>query len=348
MRRELRAAQASGDLDNTANVGPCVADEEGVYRVVIRDDSLLRALVGELFRANPTAATAHCTRHHPDDAHVHFCMSVRDRSHTVASVTAGLSALQMTPTPQGGEVTCPNYVLANLLRRGLQTAVSVLVCDAVQVLQNDTVHTDEQFAHRCGQLALQQTEPSTEVRGQVCVSDRDVLGADVVLEGAAVAACDRPVVLLPMRQGQTLRAVLTCRRGRPLGHAKFQCVASPSYWPKVYLSSAPSQAVRARLKAAGYSVNRLAVTHDRQRWVRREALVEVGGPDLPTLQPMEKVVVGVEPLGQLPAQECFDRAVAGLLADLREICEKLTACDTEAAWPRSVHHGVPAEAQSAE
>ena len=249
-------------------------------------------------------------------------MDSESRTKASSALRRELHSLHAEATPQGCKVLCSSLWLGNALRRGLLTAVPVLACTGVQILQNDSGYSDEQLAHRCGQLALQSDQ--TTASGVIEVTGRSVLGSDIRLQGARVAPHDETCVIAPLNHEQKLHAKLQCTRGRPLRHAKFQSVVAPGFWPEVRFTKSPNKMARALLKAAGYTVNSSNVVNStRPGPVRREAVAEAGGRDLPDFCDFDRVVINVESLGQVPAIECVRIAIEGLLSDMDSVCSKL-------------------------
>uniref|UniRef100_A0A6C0BZS3 DNA-directed RNA polymerase RpoA/D/Rpb3-type domain-containing protein n=1 Tax=viral metagenome TaxID=1070528 RepID=A0A6C0BZS3_9ZZZZ len=311
-------------------IARCVRLEANRYKLTVASSTLPEALCSISHELHERSE-AYCIRHHPHDAEVEFVIDIATLPTLLAAFEERLRTFTLEETSHEHTccVVCPSFWVANIIRRALWTSVPIIACSSVLIHTNTSAFEGAMLAHRCGQLALQGTSDKT--RGVVNVKHRDVLGKDIIFDDdlLRVAPLDREASLVQLRKGQTFHAELRFRRGRPLEHAKFHCVAAPSYYADVHLPRAPSDAEMQTLTKNGFHCDAAFVcTRIDSRPARAEVLKQIIPHMHVTVGP--RVKIGVESLGQMPAVECVKAATDSLLEQAADVMHALTECERSA------------------
>ena len=271
---------------------------------------------------------AYCIRHHPHDETVEFSIKVSDLPALTSELEARLRSVHITPgvDEQACSVSCPSFLTANIIRRALWTTVAVVACSSVRIHVNTSSFTDSMIAHRCGQLAIQGNNPQT--CAHLDVTDRDVLAKDIIFASVdlAVAECDKNAIIVKLRAGQRYQADLYFQLGTPLFHAKFHCVASPSYHADVRLQREPSAEEMSVLSENGYEVDKTLLCHRQNSTPCRSETIRELAPTL-GVQLGPSVNILVESLGQMPVLKCVSAAIDAVLQENLALNSLLTECE---------------------
>lgn len=283
---------------------------------------------------------AYCIRHHPHDEHVEMFLEMESMQSIIAEFNRRLKAIVISRGEDEFSCSahCDSFWSANVVRRALWQLVPTVACVQVRVLVNTSQIDDCMIAHRCGQLAI--AGDACETKGEINVEGRAALGGDIKFSGPlSVVPSDlsAPVVLLD--RNEAFEAELLFKRGTPLEHAKFHCVASPEYYPDVSLEREP-HAEESALLHPDYVVDAsLRVTRADGLPCRKETIDELV-PTLP-IRLGPRVRVGVESLGQRPAVECVLCALQCLADEAENLVAEIRKCDNA-----SLHAAIGAASQS--
>lgn len=309
------------------NHGVCRSEEsQDTYKIHCLSATVLEALCTLQHEKYPTSG-AYCLRDHPHDTHVSFRFEHDTLPSTVALLAERLqkAKIQKGATATMCRVECPSFLEARVLRRALLTLVDVMACTAVNILKNTSDHEDWIVAHRFGQLAIM--GDGIESTALLHVRGRNAQGRDLVFQtDAAVATEDLEAPIVEMYANQEIEAKLYFTRGSPTEHAKFHCVASPSYSPEVIFSKAPTRDQRKILHEYTISKKNICTRNDGKQ-CRIEVIRELIPEGLPEVTLGGKVTVGIESLGQMPASVCFERALAAVVRESEATQEAIIECD---------------------
>ena len=312
-------------------ISRCIRLDAGKYSLKTASSTIPEALC-RLSHELDDHSEAYCIRHHPHDQDLELVVDVS----TLPILMTVFEERLQSFTLESGEdentcnVICPSFWVANIIRRALWTSVQVVACSSILIQKNTSSFEDAMIAHRCGQLALQGTSHKT--RGILNVENRDVLGKDIVFDDDSlnVAPSNMEAPIVKLRVGEKFQAELQFKRGRPLDHAKFHCVAAPSYHADITLQRQPSTEEIRILSDHGYVLDSALRCSRLDLYpTRAEAIKEI----LPTL-PVRvgpRVQMDVESLGQMPAVECVKAAISALLEEASELVAKLRECEKNAA-----------------
>lgn len=321
----------------------CSHDHRGRIKILDMDTTWLDYLCWSI-HDHYTHCTTNVVREHPLDNWIFVSnmptpSEVRD---VAARLEERLNKLQVTVgKDQRAFCTVPlsegpgSYALANLVRRALMTRIPTLAIDSVRVT-NCTIKSvlEEELAHRIGMLkihtSLQPTQDlASSVVGKIKVSGCD-LRADTISftyrDGAEcqvrISAPYRKVRLCTLQPCECLEAELELKCSTPQRtHAKFDTVASPSFYPVLRTRSLPES-----LWAHGYRLAEDEVIEHPDYPVRLERLEEIMDDAKEKWEWREdEVRVGIESLGEEEPQELLYRATRAIIAEVHRL---VAFCDT--------------------
>jgi hypothetical protein len=288
-------------------------------------------LVLRIFQLDPEA-NAYWKREHPLERDVELkTPDIKTAAQAAVHLLYDLQCLKVAPD---GAVDCrvgSTVSFANLVRRALMTRIRVLAVEQVTVLRNSSGVLDEILAHRIGQLAIQGQAASsgetgtTGTTGKLTVSGRQVRGGDLIFESVKVAECDAQVILAPLHHDAQLQLSCTLRSGTALEHAKFSAVrAVPISQRHVLSAGLPSTEKLESLMAAGFVVGtNFEIRRPDCLPVRIERVQEVAGPL--EIKQGDTFHLLIEPLGQLSAEQCLQKAVEAVSAEINDYLRLLCA-----------------------
>lgn len=308
--------------------------DQDTYKIRCASATVLEALCAIEHQRVPTS-DVYCVRDHPHDAHVLFRFGRDALAQSVACLVERLQKVKMLKgdTATTCSMECPSFLEARVLRRALLTLVDVMACSTVDIIKNTSDHEDFIVAHRCGQLAI--VGEGIESTASLHVCGRDALGQDLVFQtDAAVATENLEAPIVEMRAKQEMQAELYFTRGTPVEHAKYHCVASPSYSPEVILAKAPTRNQRRILHEYAISKKNVCTRNDGKQ-CRIEVVRELFHEGAPDMTLGGKITVGVESLGQMPASVCVQRAMAAVVRESEAILEAIKECGKASRVPAS-------------
>lgn len=308
-------------------ISSCIRLGPGKYSLGIASSTVPEALC-KLSHALQESSEAYCIRHHPHDENVELVMDVSTLPMLQIAFEERLRTYTLTPGDNDDvcHVDCPTFWVANIIRRTLWTSVQVVACSSVLIHKNTSAFEDAMIAHRCGQIALRGN--SHETRSTLKVESRDAFGKDIVFGsgGLSVAPSSMEAPIVKLRAGEEFQAELYFKLGRPLDHAKFHCVAAPSYYADITLERKPSAEEHQILSEHGYAVDAsLRCSRLDLRPARADAIQEIARALPVRVGP--GVRMEVESLGQMSALECVKAAIFAVLKETSELASTLTECE---------------------